>query len=90
VPFDLMKRPPTPQPTRAVPAPARRPGELAAMRLEAAALASSVALTHTTMLSAAEARAIQMAPLGEARYKAIADAFAAYAVTEIAMLAHQD
>jgi hypothetical protein len=39
------------------------------------------------MLSATEARLIQQAPLGEARYRAIADAFAGYACQEIALLA---
>ena len=33
------------------------------------------------------ARAIQVAPLGEARYRAIVDAFAGYAVSEINLLA---
>ena len=66
---------------------ARRPAVLAAARIEAAAFATHTAMHHAGMLSATEARLIQQAPLGEPRYKAIADAFAGYACHEIAMLA---
>jgi hypothetical protein len=65
---------------------ARRPALLAAARIEAAAFTAHTAMHHAGMLSATEARLIQQAPLGEPRYKAIADAFAGYACHEIAML----
>jgi hypothetical protein len=39
------------------------------------------------MLSAAERRFIQMAPLGEARYRAIADTYAGYVCQELSLLA---
>lgn len=66
---------------------AQVPGQVAAAKIEAAAFATHVAISHATMLSAAEARAIQYAPLGEARYKAICDAFAGYSCQEISLLA---
>jgi hypothetical protein len=66
---------------------AQLPAQLAAAKIEAAAFAAHVALSHATMLSAAEARAIQYAPLGEARYKAIGDAFAGYCCEELSLLA---
>lgn len=64
------------------------PAQIAAARIEAAAFTAHVALHHAGMLSAAEARLIQQAPLGEPRYKAIADAFAGYACHEISLLAN--
>jgi hypothetical protein len=66
---------------------AQRPGQVAAAKIEAAAFATHVALSHAGMLSATETRLLQLAPIGEARYKAIADAFAAYAAHEISLLA---
>ena len=66
---------------------AQVPAQRAAAKMEAAAFATHVALTHATMLSAAEARAIQYAPLGETRYKAICDAFAGYCCQELSLLA---
>jgi hypothetical protein len=66
---------------------AQVPAQLSAARVEAAAFTTHVALHHAGMLSATEARLIQQAPLGECRYKAIADAFAGYACHEIALLA---
>jgi len=66
---------------------AQVPAQVAAAKIEAAAFATHVALSHAGMLSAAEARLIQMAPLGEARYRAIVDAFAGYACQEISLLA---
>lgn len=66
---------------------AQLPGELAAARIEAAAFASHVALQHAGMLTGAETRLLAIAPLGEARYKAIVDAFAGYACQEITLLA---
>jgi hypothetical protein len=68
---------------------AQLPGQVAAARIESASFAAHVALHHAGMLSAAEARLIQQAPLGEGRYRAIADAFAGYACHEIALLAHK-
>ncbi len=66
---------------------AQVPAQVAAAKIEAAAFATHVALSHAGMLSATEARLIQLAPLGEARYRAIADAFAGYACQEISLLA---
>lgn len=66
---------------------AQIPGQRAAAKIESAAFATHVALTHATMLSAAEGRAIQIAPLGEPRYKAIVDNFAGYCCGEISLLA---
>jgi hypothetical protein len=68
---------------------AQRPGRIAVARIEAAAFAAHTAMHHAGMLSATEARLIQQAPLGEARYKAIADAFAGYACHEISLLANR-
>ena len=62
-------------------------GQRAAAKIESAAFATHVALSHATMLSAAEGRALEHAPLGEARYKAINDAFAGYCCEEIQLLA---
>lgn len=66
---------------------AQLPGQRAAAKIEAAAFATHVALTHATMLSAAEERAIRTAPLGEQRYRAIADSFAGYCCEELSLLA---
>ena len=66
---------------------AQVPGQRAAAKIESAAFATHVALSHATMLSAAEGRALQQAPLGEARFKAINDAFAGYCCEEIQLLA---
>jgi hypothetical protein len=66
---------------------AQVPAQVAAAKIEAAAFATHVALSHAGMLSATETRLLQLAPLGEARYRAIADAFAGYACQEISLLA---
>lgn len=66
---------------------AQVPAQVAAAKIEGAAFAAHVALQHAGMLSAAEGRLIQYAPLGEARYKAIVDSFAGYACQEISLLA---
>lgn len=66
---------------------AQVPAQVAAAKIEAAAFATHVALSHAGVLSATEARLIQLAPLGEARYRAIADSFAGYACQEISLLA---
>lgn len=66
---------------------AQLPARVAAAKVEGAAFVTHLALTHAAMLSGAEARAIQVAPLGEARYRAIVDAFAGNAVNEINLLA---
>jgi|GEM_PF-2496685 len=63
------------------------PGQIAAAKIESAAFAARTALSHAAMLSGAEARAIEYAPLGEARYKVICDAFAGYCCEELALLA---
>lgn len=55
---------------------AQVPGMRAAAKIEAAAFATHVALSHAGMLSATEANLLTMAPLGEARYRAIVDSFA--------------
>lgn len=89
---DLIKAPPRrlvreEQQRAAVLREAQVPGQRAAAKIESAAFATHVALSHATMLSAAEGRALQYAPLGEARYKAINDAFAGYSCEEIHLLA---
>lgn len=66
---------------------AQVPARIAAAKIEGAAFAAHVAMTHASMLSAAEERAIKVAPLGEARFKAIADAYAGYACQELSLLA---
>lgn len=68
---------------------AQLPGQIVAAKIEAASFATHVALHHAAMLSDAEARLLQRAPLGEARYRAIVDTFAGYACHEIALLAHK-
>lgn len=68
---------------------AQQPARVAAAKIEGAAFATHVAIHHAGMLSAAEARLIKLAPLGEARYQAIVDSFAGYAASEIAMLLHR-
>ena len=68
---------------------AQRPARIAAAKIEGAAFATHVALHHAGMLSAAEARLIHQAPLGEARYQLIVDSFAGYASSEISMLLHK-
>lgn len=66
---------------------AQVPGQRAAAKIESAAFAAHVALTHTTMLSGAEGRALEYAPLGENRYKAICDAYTGYCCEELTLLA---
>jgi len=68
---------------------AQVPGQLAAASIEGAAFATHVALSHAAMLSAAEGRALQYAPTGDARYKAIADSFAGVCCDKISLLAFQ-
>ncbi len=65
------------------------PGQRAAARIESAAFATHVALSNTAMLSGAEGRALQYAPLGDARYKAIVDSYAGVCCDEIVSLAHR-
>lgn len=57
-----------------------------AARLEGRAHATRVALFNAAMLSKDEESFIVMAPLGEARYKAIVDAYAIYAAGEVGRL----
>ncbi len=66
---------------------AQVPGMRAAAKIESAAFATHVALQHASVLSAAEGNLLMIAPLGEARYRAIVDAFAGYACQEISLLA---
>lgn len=66
---------------------AQLPGQRAAAKVESAAFCAHVALSHATMLSAAEGRAIEYAPLGEQRYRLIVDSFAGYCAEELALLA---
>lgn len=68
---------------------AQLPGQRAAAKIEGAAFATHVGLSHAGMLSSAEARLIAIAPLGEARYRAIVDSFAGYVCNELALLAFQ-
>lgn len=66
---------------------AQVPGMRAAAKIESAAFATHVALSHAALLSAAEANLLTMAPLGEARYRAIVDSFAGLACHELSLLA---
>lgn len=68
---------------------AQVPGQVAAAGIESAAFATHVALSHAAMLSGAEGRALQYAPLGDARYKAIVDTFAGVCCEKIAALGRQ-
>jgi hypothetical protein len=68
---------------------AQLPAQVAAAKIEGAAFATHVALHHAGMLSATEEQLLRQAPLGEHRYRAIADSFAGYACHEIALLAHR-
>lgn len=58
-------------------------GLVQAARVDARAHVARTALLNTALLSADEASFIQMAPLGEARYRAIADAYAIFAAGEV-------
>ena len=64
----------------------RARGAVVAARLEAGAHATRVGLLNTAMLSKDEETLIQLAPLGEARYKAFVDTYAIWAVGELADL----
>jgi len=66
---------------------AQVPGMRAAAKIESAAFATHVALSHAALLSATEANLLTMAPLGEARYRAIVDSFAGLACHELGLLA---
>lgn len=61
-------------------------GLIVAARLDAGAHATRAGLLNTAMLSKDEEQCIQLAPLGEARYKAIVDAYAIYAAGEVGRL----
>ena len=54
-------------------------GMVVAARVNAAAHVARTALINTGLLSHEEEQLIQLAPLGEARYKAIVDAYAIWA-----------
>lgn len=68
---------------------AQVPGQLAAASIEGAAFATHVALSNAAMLSGAEGRALQYAPLGELRYQMIVDTFTGVACHKINRLAQQ-
>jgi len=55
-------------------------------RMEGGAYVARTALTNTALLTKDEESFIQLAPLGEARYKAIVDAYAIYAAGEVGRL----
>jgi hypothetical protein len=61
-------------------------GLVGAARLDAGAHVARTALINTAMLTKDEETFLQFAPLGEARYKAIADAYAIYAAGEVGQL----
>lgn len=61
-------------------------GLVNAARVNAGAHVARTALVNTAMLSRDEETFIQFAPLGEARYKAIVDAYAIYAAGEVGQL----
>lgn len=61
-------------------------GLVVAARLDAGAHAARTGLINTAILSKDEEQFIGMAPLGEARYKAIVDAYAIYAAGEVGRL----
>lgn len=61
-------------------------GLVVAARLDAGAQAARTALVNTALLSKDEESFIRLAPLGEARYKAIVDAYAIYAAGEVGEL----
>jgi hypothetical protein len=61
-------------------------GLVDAARIEAGAHLARTALINTAMLTRDEENFLQLAPLGEARYKAIVDAFAIYAAGEVGRL----
>jgi hypothetical protein len=62
---------------------ARGEGVIRATRIEAAAYVTHIALQAAGRLSNMEAQLIKQAPLGEARYQAIVDAFTNFAVGEV-------
>jgi hypothetical protein len=70
-------------------ADAQLPAQIAAAKIEGAAFATHTALQHAAMLSSAEARLLQQAPLGDNRYRAIVDSFAGYACHELSLLVHR-
>ncbi|MEU2869795.1 hypothetical protein ABZ769_11400 [Streptomyces olivoreticuli] len=67
-------------------AEARSDAYVAETRLRAAADVTRTGLAHLADLSAEEERLVRLAPLGEVRYRAIIDQYAALAAGEIARL----
>jgi hypothetical protein len=55
-------------------------------KLEGGAYAARTALMNTALLSKDEESYVQLAPLGEARYKAIVDAYTIFAAGEVGRL----
>jgi hypothetical protein len=76
------RRPVSRQVVRAIEAE-RGHGMVRAARVEARAQVAEEALRRTALLSMDEERFIQMAPIGESRYKAIVDEFAIFAAWEV-------
>jgi len=68
---------------------ARGEGMVRATRVEAAAQITRVALQAAGTLSTVESELIRQAPLGEARYQAIVDAFTNVAAAEILRMGWQ-
>lgn len=71
-------------------AEAQRPAKIATAKIDGAAFATHVAVSHAAALSSLEARLIGIAPLGEARYKVLVDTFVGCAATELSMLPFKD
>jgi hypothetical protein len=70
---------------------AQLPAKRAAARLQAAAYAAHVGLSNTEVLTALEVQAIQrQGAVMDARAKAIVDAYAGLAATELARLALEE
>jgi hypothetical protein len=61
-------------------------GAVSSATVRAAGQVTHVALTLAATLTAEEERLVTMCPLGEARYRALVDAFTNVAATEIASL----
>ena len=59
-------------------------GIVQATRIQAGAHVTQAALSASALLSSAEENCVRMAPLGEARYKLIVDAFTMFAAGEVA------
>ncbi len=63
-------------------------GLVAAAKTQAAGYVTHVALSQVAMLTAEEGRMIEQCPLGEGRFKVIADTYTGVAVSEIAQMGY--